>query len=32
MPRDKIAVSEIYEASDVAPPDFPKYTTQLSSL
>lgn len=32
MPRDKIAVSEIYEASDVAPPDFPKYTTQLMNL
>lgn len=32
MPRDKILVSEVYEASDVAPPDFPKYTTQLMNL
>lgn len=32
MSRDKIAVSEIYKASDVAPPDSPKYTTQLMNL
>lgn len=32
MQRDKITVAEIYKASDVAPPDFPKYTTQLMNL
>lgn len=32
MPRDKIAIAEIYEASDVEPPAFPKYTTQLMNL
>ncbi len=32
MQRDKIALTEIYEASDVEPPVFPKYTTQLLNL
>lgn len=32
MQRDKIAIAEVYEASDVEPPTFPKYTTQLMNL
>lgn len=32
MQRDKIAITEIYEASDVEPPTFPKYTTQILNL
>lgn len=32
MQRDRVDISEIYEASDVEPPDFPKYTTQLMNL
>ena len=32
MQRDKIAVSKIYEVSDVELPIFPKYTTQFMNL
>ncbi|PSQ98552.1 MAG: restriction endonuclease [Bacteroidetes bacterium QS_9_68_14] len=32
MTRDRVLASEIYEASDISPPDFPKYTTQIMNL
>lgn len=32
MTRDKIEIDRIYEASNIEPYDFPKYTTQLLNL
>lgn len=32
MPTEKLPLDQIYEASDIEPYDFPKYTTQLLNL